>query len=89
MSNFHIFKDPITADTQPASNLLPDLPPNPLPEYLCFCCLHEKANTEFLPDALLLATPTPLAMLEGHDRHKLNRRDLVLWYVVPILGKFC
>jgi len=60
MSNFHIFKDPITADTQPASNLLPDLPPNPLPVYLCFCCLYEKANTEFLPDELLLATPTPL-----------------------------
>src|SRR5438552_17292793 len=60
MSNFHIFEDPITADTQPASNLLLDLPPNPLPMYLCFCCLHEKANTEFLPDELLLATPTPL-----------------------------
>jgi len=60
MSNFFVFDDWFAADTQPASNSLPDPPPNLPPMYLCCCCDHEKASTEFSPDVLLLATPTPL-----------------------------
>ena len=60
MSNFHIFEDPIAADTQPASNSLPNPPNPPLSVHSCVYCLHEKASTEFSPDELLLATSIPL-----------------------------
>src|SRR5947207_7091571 len=61
MSNFHVFEDPIATDVQPASNPLPDFPPNPpLPVHYCVYCFHEKASAESSPDELLLATSTSL-----------------------------
>jgi len=80
MSNFHIFEDSIAADTQPASNSLPNPPnflPNLLPVYDCSCCFKEKANTEFSQDELLLATSTPLreSTNEPNVSRKRKRND--------------
>jgi hypothetical protein len=75
MSNFNIFEDPTGPDGQSAFNPLPNPPPNP-PHSTHYCtrCLHEKAITEFSPEELLLATPTPLGDVTNENISQKNKR---------------
>lgn len=60
MSTIHASRLQNTPELQQTSNL-PSIPPNPhIGMYYYVYCLHEKPDTEFSPDELLLATSSPL-----------------------------